>query len=282
VTLTHIRVWPVFLVFVIAIVIQMLAGVVALSILVTLKVAAGVNLQAAGQEAAASVGFLLIAGASADVTFFATALVAARVERRPVGPRLRWPAAQASWRHHLAAVLLMLGLSETSDRVVALLGLELGGFIQHLTLTVRDATTPVFVGICAMVVLAGLSEELFFRGYIQTRLTWRWSRPVAVGVTAALFGLAHFNRVHSTLTFFMGLALGAVTEFSGSIRPAVAAHAVNNLFASINSRYLAGTWYARKHLPVLAGSVTLFTVGLLWIRRLRGSGVEQDGQAKAS
>jgi len=265
-------VWPVFLAFAAAMAALVVGGVVVVMAYLVVGVARGqtkANASGAFMDGVVrSPGFLLWTTLLSNAVFALTALIAVRLERRPAAQRLRWLRARTRWPHVVAAVLLVLGLSETSDRVIALLGLQLGATMQHLGTAVHGSSPPVFLGLALLLVLAGLSEELFFRGYMQTRLGWRWTRGVAVIVTAGFFGLAHLDPVHSSATLAMGIALGAVTEASGSVRPAVAAHCVNNLFAALSARYLVGTWYAAAHLSVLGAGLLALALGALWLWRL--------------
>lgn len=77
---------------------------------------------------------------------------------------------------------------------------------------------------------AGIGEELFFRGYLQTRLEQRappWLANVAV---AALFGLAQGEFWHATFAFGAGLLLGWTARRAGTILASAVAHALNNGF----------------------------------------------------
>jgi membrane protease YdiL (CAAX protease family) len=259
-------VWPVFVGFVVAMGGLMVGGVVVTLAFIALQ--GDVKLDAALQGAMRSPGYLFWVTVVSNLVFGATALVAVKVERRVVAPRLRWPRpAGVRWSVFVAALLMALGLSEGSDRVVALLGLDLGSTMKLLGAAVREGSTTVFIGLTLLLTLAGLTEELFFRGYIQTRLRWRWSPGVAVIVAAGLFGLAHFDPVHSTLTLFIGIVLGAVTEVAGTIKPAVVAHCANNLFAGYSARFLVHTWYGTAHIPMLVGAVVVLAVGSVWLWR---------------
>jgi membrane protease YdiL (CAAX protease family) len=260
-------VWPVFVGFIAAMGALMVGGVVVTLVFIALQ--GDVKLDAAVKVVMRSPGYLIWVTVLSNLVFGVTALVATRLERRPLALRLRWPRlANVHWSVYGAALLMALGLSESGDRVVALLGLDLGNTMMLLGIAVREGSMPVFLGLTLLLTLAGLTEELFFRGYIQTRLRWRWSPGVAVIVAAGLFGLAHFDPVHSTLTLFIGIILGAVTEVAGTIKPAVAAHCVNNLFAGYSARYLVGTWYVTAHVPMLVGAALMLVVGSVWLWRV--------------
>ena len=90
-------------------------------------------------------------------------------------------------------------------------------------------------------VIGGAIEDVFYRGFIQTPLAERWGRWPAIGASAAIFGLAHSDVVHSTLMVLMGLLLGWLVEVHGSIRPAIVAHVGNNTLSCLWTRFLPGT-----------------------------------------
>ena len=92
--------------------------------------------------------------------------------------------------------------------------------------------------------LPGVCEELFFRGFVQTRLTKRWGVVWSVLFSALLFGIAHSDPVHSPLAFVMGLMVGVVVEWTGSLWPAIGAHVANNALS-----ILASLGYVQFNLP---------------------------------
>lgn len=84
------------------------------------------------------------------------------------------------------------------------------------------------------------TEELFFRGYLQSQLAARYAqRIIWMGVPALVFGLLHYdtatmgdNALLVTLwaTAF-GVAVADLTARSGTLGPAVALHFMNNVGA---------------------------------------------------
>lgn len=83
----------------------------------------------------------------------------------------------------------------------------------------------------AVILLGGLlipfAEELLFRGIGYSALR-RYGLVVAILGSAAIFGLAHGFTVVLVAAFLLGVVNAWMVERSGSIWPAVAAHAVNN------------------------------------------------------
>lgn len=102
-----------------------------------------------------------------------------------------------------------------------------------------------------LLVLAGtlataVAEEIAFRGVLLPRLLLRHGALVGHGVTAALFVALHWPAwiylqglgpaeiaQQSVHLFVFGLVLGVVTVLAGSLWPAIALHAANNLLVGL-------------------------------------------------
>jgi len=125
-------------------------------------------------------------------------------------------------------------------------------------LTAFHANRPVgpMVGVVGwMIVGAGLGEEVFFRGYVQTRLDLAFGQPIAVAglrlgagliVSSILFGLVHalntvdyfsgqfhFNWPSGLFSCFVGVVHAVMREKTGSIFPGVVAHALSDVLGRI-------------------------------------------------
>lgn len=88
------------------------------------------------------------------------------------------------------------------------------------------------------------AEEVFFRGFL-----YKWMkghRPVWVAalVSSAIFGASHIIPPQAINAFFLSLVLIWIYEKSGSIWPAIVAHAVNNIAGTLLSALAA-----QGHLP---------------------------------
>ncbi len=81
--------------------------------------------------------------------------------------------------------------------------------------------------------LAPLAEEVAFRGYLLSALRTRFSPALSIGASAILFAAMHLDPVRFPAVLFLGAWLGWLAWRSGSIWPAVAAHAVNNGLGSL-------------------------------------------------
>jgi hypothetical protein len=110
-----------------------------------------------------------------------------------------------------------------------LAGLGQHGSMAAIRRALLGATgSDLFVAVIVIGVLAGGAEEVFFRGWMQTRLREHWPAARAVVVTSVAFGLMHLEWLHAALAVALSLWLGFVTEQTGSALPAVAAHVINN------------------------------------------------------
>jgi ABC-2 type transport system permease protein/sodium transport system permease protein len=133
-------------------------------------------------------------------------------------------------------------------------------------------------------VIAALTEECFFRGYLFAALRARSGAAVTIGVSAVLFGVTHVflggalgldRLLPSTV---LGLVLGLVCWLSGSIVPGMVLHVCHNTLLVLLAQ---SDWISRDDVPlawVAAGAVGTAVGGaLLWLagrrRELAGAGV---------
>lgn len=97
-----------------------------------------------------------------------------------------------------------------SEKAEETLGVASGGSLLLLAILV--------IGIAPVV------EELFFRGLLQRTLA-QWVPPLgAVGLSALLFGVTHFQPVQLLGLIAFGLVLGRLAQRSGRLGPSVMAH----------------------------------------------------------
>ena len=104
--------------------------------------------------------------------------------------------------------------------------------------------------ILVQLLLVALPEEVFYRGYLQTRFDaifarkWRVFgveiRPLSVFLTSALFGIGHFLVIPNPqrlAVFFPSLLFGWLRAAGGSVVPAVIYHAACNLLVELASTF---------------------------------------------
>ncbi|MBI2087264.1 MAG: CPBP family intramembrane metalloprotease [Deltaproteobacteria bacterium] len=97
----------------------------------------------------------------------------------------------------------------------------------------------IFVGssyseIAFISLLAGLGEEGFFRGVVQSALAGLIGPTGALLIASALFGLGHFvTPTYALVAGVFGLYLGALLFVTGNLVPAIIVHALYDFFALI-------------------------------------------------
>lgn len=93
--------------------------------------------------------------------------------------------------------------------------------------TVVDGLIIVFV----VSIVPAMSEEVFFRGFIQKSFELRYRPILAIIITAAFFSAYHFNPYGIIPLFILGMYLGFAVYITDSIFMAVILHFINNLTA---------------------------------------------------
>jgi membrane protease YdiL (CAAX protease family) len=118
----------------------------------------------------------------------------------------------------------------------------------------NEGTVLLVLSAALTCIVAPICEEMLFRGYIFTALrNWHGTLPAAL-ITAVLFGGVHVGSAPALdLIPLAGLGFGLclLYRYTGSLYPAIVAHALNNslAFASLEN----WTW----QMPVLAVSSLL-------------------------
>ncbi|MBN2344113.1 MAG: CPBP family intramembrane metalloprotease [Deltaproteobacteria bacterium] len=148
----------------------------------------------------------------------------------------------SNWKNHWMIIgpvigAFVYGFVDISIQTVTSSVIDAGGLapgkelpaIFTLLLQMRAAAgdiPPVLLGLGGAVVL-GIFEELFWRGFIQTRLMLLTSHGVAVLVTALLYAVYYFfalGPLAAGLALFLGIALSLFTLRSRSLLPAILCH----------------------------------------------------------
>jgi membrane protease YdiL (CAAX protease family) len=97
---------------------------------------------------------------------------------------------------------------------------------------------------------AGIGEEMLFRWSLQGGLQHLWpgtfGSVLALLLASFVFGLAHaVNAVYVWMATIMGAALGGIMLLSGSVVPAILAHAVYDFVAILVLQRMAPQWLTR-------------------------------------
>ena len=213
----------------------------------------------------------LLAGVPASsLALIAIALLAGG---RPASLTLRLRRGRITGRRLAIVVLGTLALSQALESLTVLLGMGPGPALDWIARTMADAP-PLGVLLAVLVVglLAPLGEEVFFRGYLQTRLRQVWSPGPAILVTALAFGVIHGEPVHGVLAFALGLYLGLVTERAESMVPAVLCHAANNTVSVVLSAWVGSPMTVGLNAAVLLVTAPVVVGAIWWMGRLPRAG----------
>ncbi len=181
-----------------------------------------------------------------------------------------------SWRLFLPLGVSIVGL--------AIVGSDLGNLLRHLIPApeiivnalkeLAGKESPFGLSFYVMVIQASLTEEVLFRGIILGGLLAHRTRNRAVVWSAVLFALFHANPWQFPIALILGIVFAWWVVQTGSLVPAIAGHALNNLLALTVARLeLFGPvdspdtvvyypWW------LLAVGIVLAVVGLRWFHQM--------------
>jgi membrane protease YdiL (CAAX protease family) len=185
---------------------------------------------------------------------------------RPRRERLRLLPSRVSAATIVAMIVGILALSQALESIAILAGVGPGANLDWIARTLA-AASPVGLLLAILVIggLAPVGEELFFRGFMLTRLRRVWSAGPAILVTAIAFGVIHGEWVHGVLATGIGIYLGLVTERSASVIPAVICHVANNGASVALSAALGSPQGYGVNAVLLVVGAGLFAASLRWL-----------------
>ncbi len=115
--------------------------------------------------------------------------------------------------------------------------------LDNLTRTIDETIGPLLQGcslvdLAAVSLLAGLGEELLFRGFLQQLVTqWisgPWGVWVGLAVASVVFGLLHaITPTYALVACLIGLFLGWLWLATGNLLAPITAHAVYDFLAMV-------------------------------------------------
>jgi membrane protease YdiL (CAAX protease family) len=98
----------------------------------------------------------------------------------------------------------------------------------------RNTVQDLLLNLILVAVFAGIGEELFFRGVLQRLFIKLFKNPWAgIFVTAFIFSAIHLQFYGFIPRFILGVLLGLLYWYSGSLWPAIIAHFAYDAFAVI-------------------------------------------------
>ena len=113
------------------------------------------------------------------------------------------------------------------------------GPVARLVAFVDTHVAPIFAGmhvaqLALVALMAGVGEELLFRGVLQPALATRVTEWPAVIMVGVLFGVVHWlTAAYAVLAGLVGVYLGAVFLASGNLLVPIVTHTLYDLVALI-------------------------------------------------
>ncbi len=94
----------------------------------------------------------------------------------------------------------------------------------------------VFFLLLAAAPIAGIVEEVAFRGYMQGPIERRFGLTAAILLTGTIFAIVHLDFTLILWPYYVTVAAiyGTVTHLTNSILPAVALHTAGNLYSNLD------------------------------------------------
>jgi len=129
-----------------------------------------------------------------------------------------------------------------------------------------DGMKDVLINVFVIALLPAVCEEICFRGALQRIMIHLTRRPwMGILVTAVLFSAFHLQFQGFLPRMFLGVLLGAIYWYSGSLWPSIVAHFVTNAVQVIAVSYAPEYIDKNPSVPLLAALASgLAVAGLLW------------------
>ncbi|WP_243302674.1 CPBP family intramembrane glutamic endopeptidase [Geothrix oryzisoli] len=151
------------------------------------------------------------------------------------------PLGQKAWKDACPTASVPLGvwpvlLVTMAGLILVISGVD--GWLAHLmppSAWIRQTLTKVSWP--SAVLGAPLAEESLFRGLILGGFVLRYGARRAIAYSTLLFAFVHLNPWQFPTVLALGMALGWLTLRTGSLWPAVFAHALNNLTVALAQAY---------------------------------------------
>lgn len=169
----------------------------------------------------------------------------------------------------VAGFLLAGGLNAFNQWLV---GEDLARFFDSTrVLRGRPFSEQVAVALC-VTFLAPLGEEFLFRGYLLRVFRARYGTLAGLLVSSALFAAMHLNPASFVALLALGLLFGLLRILSGSLLPALLAHAIQNGVTAVVVLLSEAPESEDVDLAVallfVAGALPLLWLSLTMVRRI--------------
>lgn len=193
----------------------------------------------------------------------------------------------------MIAVLVVISLPIINALMIWNQGLHLPSYMAELEQILRDkeeqltgiteifmSTSSIrglFINLFVMALLPAFGEEFIFRGILMKWFSKGMSIHVAIVLSAFIFSAIHFQFLGFFPRFFMGIMMGYVFYWSGSLWASILLHFLNNGMAVVTyfmvSRGIIqddpATMGSIDSTPLLMMNILMFIGVLYWFYRNR-------------
>jgi membrane protease YdiL (CAAX protease family) len=197
----------------------------------------------------------------------------------PISRRLGLSPSRLPRSAAIGLVIGTLGLSQAVDTALSLWftrALE-GSVVVGISRGVHAARGEGFaIALLGTALAPAIGEELLCRGLLQRALVRAIGPAAGIACASLFFGWLHGELVHGAIAVTIGAYLGLAAYWSDSTRPAIAAHAANNLIALLFSSGLLAL--SLPPVPGLLAGLALAALGLVWAWHARPRGAATEGE----
>lgn len=140
-----------------------------------------------------------------------------------------------TWFWSLIGVILIV-LIEQSGLVVTFRLIEFPAerFLEEYRFLGQVPRWIAWMVVVMIATVAGICEEVGFRGYMQVPLEKRFGPVISIGIVSIVFVLVHLHQAWSgpilIHIFFISALFGAIAYYSQSLLPGIIAHIIMDIF----------------------------------------------------
>lgn len=179
-------------------------------------------------------------------------------------------------RNYILALLTTAGAVLGLNLLFDLTGIT-DSSVTYRAVAESQLSASLAVGLICYGLITPLAEELVFRGIVYNELKRGYKLPLAMVVSALLFGLYHMNLVQGGYGFIMGLLMVYLYEYFGSFLWPVLVHMLANSLAYVlGYTSLADSFIHSWPTTIVCAGVAIVGIKLLDSakRKLKGPVVE--------
>ena len=103
---------------------------------------------------------------------------------------------------------------------------------RDFLLLMASEKSYIFLFMIPTVILAPLTEELIFRGFLLRGISSNHKPLISILVTSSIFSLIHLNSEQIPNAFILGVIFSVITIHSGNLKYTMIYHALNNFYAT--------------------------------------------------